>query len=107
MTYAVVRINELDPVLAAASPDQLARFEEAHAAQPGFRGTITVDLGARRLVLNLWTDQASAQAALSTLRPVIGELLEPLMAAPSEFLGAGTVTLSGTAEITDRLSELS
>jgi hypothetical protein len=89
--YAVVRLNSFDPIKLAASP-ALEQFDQIHRAQPGYVGTIVVDLQAgRRLVLNLWESEEHSTAALSIVGPEVGRLLEPLMTHPSELVGAGTV----------------
>jgi len=52
--YAIVRLNSFDPIKLDASP-ALEQFDQIHRSQPGYVGTIVVDLQAgRRLVLNLW-----------------------------------------------------
>ncbi len=90
--YAVVRLNSFDPSKLSASSDTLDQFDRVHAAQPGFLGTVVVDLQAgRRLVVNLWESEGRAAEALSVLGPEVRRLLNPLMSNPSELLGAGTV----------------
>jgi hypothetical protein len=89
--YAVVRLNSFDPIRLADSP-ALEQFDQIHRAQPGYVGTITVDLrSGRHLVLNLWESEEHSAAALSVVGPAVGRLLEPLMSRASEFVGAGTV----------------
>ncbi len=45
----------------AASRELLEEFDHAHASQPGFLGTVVVDLGqGRRFVLNLWESEKHA-----------------------------------------------
>jgi hypothetical protein len=52
--FAIVRLNSFDPVKVAASP-ALEQFDQIHRTQPGYVGTIVIDLQAgRRLVLKLW-----------------------------------------------------
>jgi hypothetical protein len=90
--YAVARLNSFDLTKLAAAGDQLEQFNEVHRAQPGYVGTVVVDLQAdRRLVLNLWESEEHCAAALSVLGPEVGRVLNPLMSAPSELVGAGTV----------------
>jgi hypothetical protein len=80
--YATVRLNSFDLIKLAASP-ALERFDQLHRTQPGYVGTIVVDLQAgRRLVLNLWESEDYSAAALSVLGPEVGRLLEPLMSHP-------------------------
>ena len=89
--FAIVRLNSFDQIKLAASP-ALEQFDQIHRRQPGYVGTMVVDLQAgRRLVLNLWESEESSAAALSVVGPEVGRLLEPLMSHPSEFVGAGTV----------------
>ena len=89
--YAVVRLNSFDPVKLADS-SSLEQFDQIHRAQPGYVGTVVVDLQAgRRLALNLWESEEHSAAALSVVGPEVGRLLEPLMSQPSVLVGAGTV----------------
>ena len=90
--YAVVRRTAFDPDRLAAGGAALAEFDEQHAAQPGFLGTLVVEeRDGRRLVVNLWRSEEDATAALAVLRLQVGRLLEPLMSEPSELIGSGTV----------------
>jgi hypothetical protein len=89
--YAVVRLNSFDPINLAGSA-ALEQFDQIHRTQPGYVGTIVVDLQAgRRLVLNLWESEEDSAAALSVVGPEVGRLLEPFMSHASELVGAGTV----------------
>jgi hypothetical protein len=89
--YAVVRLNSFDTTKLAAST-ALEQFDQIHRTQPGYVGSIVVDLQAgRRLVLNLWENEEHSAAALSVVGREVGRLLEPLMSHPSELVGAGTV----------------
>ena len=59
----------------------------------GFLGSLTLPLSdGTELVLNLWEDEASARVGLSALATAVAVHLKPLMAAPSELLGAGLLT---------------
>jgi hypothetical protein len=88
--YAIVRKNRYDPAKFDAAGDQLARFDEIHAQQHGFVGTLTIDVGQdSRVVINLWDSQASARAGLEKMRPVANELVTPLLAAESILIGEG------------------
>lgn len=98
--YAVLRLNSFDPAKLVVSADRLEEFDTIHAAQPGFMGSVVVDLGAgRRLALNLWETEQHGAAALQVLGPEVGRLLGPLMAAPSELIGAGPVLSSDLARV--------
>src|SRR5215203_1250147 len=73
--YAVVRLNSFDPVKLADSTS-LEQFDQIHRAQPGYVGTVVVDLQAgRRLALNLWESEEHSAAALSVVGPEVGRLL--------------------------------
>ena len=64
-------------------------------AQPGYVGSVVVDLGeGRRFVLNLWETERRSASAFQVLAPEVGRLLGPLMAAPSQLIGAGPVLSS-------------
>ncbi len=90
--YAVLRINPYDEEKVAASAHRLEEFDRIHAAQPGFAGSVVVDLsGGRRFVVNLWESEEHGRAALARLRPEVDRLVLPLLSAPSEFVGAGPV----------------
>ncbi|MFI7067168.1 hypothetical protein ACIBL3_39670 [Kribbella sp. NPDC050124] len=52
--FATLRLNTYDPEKLAAA-NQMAEFDRVHAAQPGFEGSVSIDLGqGRRFVVNLW-----------------------------------------------------
>lgn len=90
--HAVLRINTYDPKKLAEHADQLAEFDRIHAAQPGYLGTVTVDLGqGRRFLINLWETDDHRQAALAALGPAVESLVNPLFGAPSELIGVGEV----------------
>lgn len=90
--HAVVRVNEWDAAKLAAGQEDVAEFERIHAEQPGFLGSLVVDLGDNRhATVNLWQSEEHANTALPVVGPVVGRLLAPLMAAESQFLGTGPV----------------
>jgi hypothetical protein len=96
--YAIVRENTYDPASLARGRDQLDEFQALHARQPGYSGSLVVDVGGgRRLTINLWDSEEHAAAALPGLVPELRRLLEPLMAAPSRLVGAGPVVTSDLA----------
>jgi hypothetical protein len=49
--YAVLRVNSVMPDPSPTSVAQMEEFDRLHGAQPGFRGTVTVDLGDGRRFL--------------------------------------------------------
>jgi len=67
--YAIVRLNSFDPIKLDASP-ALEQFDQIHRSQPGYVGTMVVDLQAgRRLVLNLWESEEPARQRCSSSGP--------------------------------------
>lgn len=102
--YAVLRLNSFDPDKLVASGQGLEQFDEVHAAQAGYVGSVVVDIGGggRHFALNLWESAEHSAAALFVLGPEIGRLLDPLMAKPSELIGAGTVISSDLAPSRDQ-----
>jgi hypothetical protein len=94
--YAVVRLNTWDAGKRDAAADDVAEFDRIHAEQPGFLGSLVVDLGeGRHAIVNLWESEEQATAALPVVGPAVGRLLGPLMAEPSQLLGTGEV-IQGT-----------
>lgn len=94
--YAVVRINQFDRDRLPAEQDRLGEFDRTHAAQPGYRGTLNVDLGSgRQLIVNFWDSEQHAAAGRAALSASVGRLLEPVLAQPSQLFGAGPVVVLG------------
>jgi hypothetical protein len=100
--YAVVRENRFDPQRLARGGEAMRAFQVAHAAQPGYCGSLAVDLAdGRQISVTLWRSEAEAEAARRALGPVIGSTLAPMMASPSVLVGVGAVAfddLSGRLE---------
>ena len=92
---AVLRVNSFDPGKLAAGQEQLEEINRLHAAQPGFLGSVTVDLGGgRQFVLNLWDSEEHRVSGLDALGPAVERLVKPLLAGPSELIGTGPVVAS-------------
>lgn len=92
---AVLRVNSFDPDKLAAGQQQLDEFNKIHAAQPGFLGSLTVDLGeGRHFVLNLWDTEEHRISGLDALGPAVERLVKPLFAKPSDVVGVGPVIAS-------------
>lgn len=99
---AVLRVNSFDPGKLAAGHEQFEEFNRLHAAQPGFLGSLTVDLGeGRQFVLNLWDSEEHRVSGLDALGPAVERLVNPLMAGPSELIGVGPVVASDGLLSTD------
>jgi len=83
-----MRDNTFDPEKLARGRGNIAEFQAAHAARPGYRGSIVVDVGAgRQIALTLWHSEQEAEAARIALGPVIQHALVPLMAKSSTLVG--------------------
>ncbi len=90
--YAVVRELRYDAAKLSGAAGQLDEFQRLHASQPGYIGSLSVEAGqGRRVVVNLWQSEAQAFAGREALEPAVRRLVEPLLAAPAELLGAGPV----------------
>ena len=84
--YAVVRDNTFDVEKFSQGGGNIAGFQSAHAARPGYCGSIVVDAGSgRQLTLTLWRSEEEAEAARVALGPVIQRALVPLMAKEMSF----------------------
>jgi len=93
--YAVVRVNQYDPAKLATGQVALSEFQALHDRQPGALGTLIVDAGDNRwITINLWQSQEQAMTAVPGLVPEVQRLLEPLLAGPSELVGAGLVSVN-------------
>jgi hypothetical protein len=93
--YAIIRKNTYDPATLNHAGTALAEFQRLHAAQPGYAGSLDIDAGlGQRVVVNLWQTEQDARAGMTVLVPHLQRLLEPLMARPSELVGAGAVAAS-------------
>ena len=91
--HAIVRINSFDERRLAGAGETLEAFQRLHARQPGYSGSLTVDLGnGRRLVVNLWESEEDAAAGIAALGPEVQRVLAPLMTLPSQLIGVGNVT---------------
>lgn len=96
--YAIVRKNTFDPEKLTHAAGTLAEFRALHAAQPGYAGSIEIEVGAaERLVVNLWDTQQHASAGQAVLVPHVQRLLEPLMAGPTQVIGAAQVSATDLA----------
>lgn len=71
---------------------QTEEYFALRAQQPGYRGTLGIDVGAeRRLMLICWESEAQFAASRSVLIPAAARLVAPLFAAPPRHIGDGTV----------------
>lgn len=67
-------------------------FQDAHAAQPGYRGTIVTHIGnGRHITVTLWDTAEHMNAARDAIGPAVKDLIEPLMTTPAVLVGTGEV----------------
>ena len=93
--YGIVRESTYDPDALARGKHRIDEFQALHANQPGYAGTVVVELSPGRwLTVNLWNREEDARAAFPVMVPVVQRLLEPMMTQPSELIGAGRVVLT-------------
>jgi hypothetical protein len=89
--FAIVRVSTFDVASLVGAAAAVEEFQRLHASQPGYAGTITVDLGSgRRLAVNLWESEEDADAARENLRSAIDALLGDVMT-DSALIGTGPV----------------
>jgi hypothetical protein len=94
--YAIVRKSTYDPVKLDRGRKEMAKFDELHARQPGFRGTITIDVGQNtKVLINVWDSREAAKAGLTQIGPLVEHLVQPLLAADSVLIGEGDVVEEG------------
>ena|SRR6185437_15779255 len=93
--HAVVRETSYAPDRALQDTPAFKHFQDAHAARPGYRGTIVTRVGPGRYVtMTLWATAADMDAARDALGPVVQELLNPSMTEPSKLYGTGEVVFT-------------
>lgn len=96
--YAVFRETHYAPDQTITESQEFRSFQEAHAGRRGYRGTLVAEVGGGRLLtVTLWETADDMNAARRALGPVVQELLNPLMTAPSALLGTGRVVVNDLA----------
>jgi hypothetical protein len=90
--YAVIRETTYATNKPLGERPQFKTFQEAHAEQPGYRGTIVTHLGdGRHLTVTLWDTAAHMNAARDAIGPAVKALIDSIMTAPTRLLGTGEV----------------
>ncbi len=98
--YATVRETMFDPEKLARGKDQVEEFWRLRAAQPGYRGALTVDAGGgRAFIISLWDSSEQSEAAQAVLDPESQRLMGPLRSAPPRILGRGPVSYDDLARV--------
>lgn len=97
--YAVFRETYYPPDMEVQETKEFKRFQDKHAEQPGYRGTIVtnVDEG-RYLTVTLWETKEDMDNARKALGQVVMEILNPVMAFPAKLLGTGPVVVNDLKE---------
>lgn len=96
--YAIVRQYTYDPATIARAEQALAAAQGLHAAQPGYAGGLVIDDGQHFIAVNLWQTEHHAAAGRVAIGTQVQRLLKPLMATPSQLLGAGEVVATDLAD---------
>ena len=90
--HAVVRETTYPSHTALGDRPEFKAFQDAHSAQPGYRGTVVTHIGnGRYITVTLWENAEDMHAAREAIGPVVEELIEPIMSAPSRLIGTGEV----------------
>lgn len=90
--YTVVRETTYPADKPLAERPEFKAFQDAHAAQAGYRGTIVTHLGnGRHVTLTLWDTAEHMNAARDAIGPAVKRLIEPIMSAPTQLVGTGEV----------------
>ena len=90
--HAVVRETTYPTDKPLAERPEFKAFQDAHAAQPGYRGTIVTDLGnGRHITVTLWDTAEHMNAGREAIGPTVKTVIEPIMTAPTRLLGTGQV----------------
>ncbi len=93
--HAVVRETRYPAEKPVHETNEFPEFEKIHSTQPGYHGSVVVNVGQGRfLTVTLWETEEEMAAARRTLEPIVERLLDPLMSAPSQLLGTGPVVAS-------------
>lgn len=93
--YAVFRSTHYASGGDVVATPAYQQFNDAHAAQPGYRGTIVADVGdGQLLTVTLWDSAEAMKAAREAIGPVVGKALGPMLTAPAVLLGTGRVVVN-------------
>lgn len=93
--HAVFRKTYYPPHLAIQETEAFKEFQEKHARQAGYMGTIVSQVDKDRyLTVTLWETKEDMDNARKALGPVVAKLLDPIMTAPAKLLGMGPVVVN-------------
>jgi len=95
---AVVRETTYPVDTPLADRPEFKAFQDTHATQPGYLGTIVTHLGnGRHITVTLWDTADHMNAARDAIGPAVKTLIEPIMSAPTRLLGTGEVAYADIA----------
>lgn len=101
--YAVSRETYYPPEIKIQETKAFTAFQNKHAEQPGYVGTIVTKLEeGRYLTVTLWETEEQMNNARKALGQVVEELLTPLMTSPAILLGTGPVVVNDLNENASR-----
>ena len=93
--YAVFRETRYAPDTKIEQTEAFKEFQDRHAKQPGYIGTLVSNVGeSRYLSVTLWETEKDMNNAREALAPVVADLLGPVMTAPAKLLGTGPVVVN-------------
>lgn len=90
--FAVIRETTYPLGTTLAQRPEFKAFQEKHAAQTGYLGTVVTHLGdGRYITVTLWDTAGHMSAARDAIAPRVKTLIEPIMTAPANLMGTGEV----------------
>ena len=97
--YAVFRETFYPPATKIEEVDAFKEFQDKHARQPGYIGTVVTHAGeGRYLTITLWQTKENMDNAREALGPVVEKYLNPIMTPPAKLLGTGKVVVNDLIE---------
>jgi len=93
--YAVFRETTYATDEKIEETEAFKTFQDKHAKQPGYLGTVVTNVGeGRYLTVTLWQSKKNMDDARDALAPIVDDLLNPFMTAPSKLLGTGPIVVN-------------
>jgi len=93
--YAVFRETSYAADQKIEETEAFKAFQDKHAKQSGYLGTVVTNVGeGRYLTVTLWQSKKNMDDAREVLVPVVEDLLNPIMTAPTKLLGTGPVVVN-------------
>ena len=100
--HGVVRETTYDPSTPLQERPEFQEFQEAHASQPGYRGTLVVEAGnGRYFTVTLWEGADEMADGRKAMTPIVERLLNPIFTSPPRLLGMGEVVVDDVIQPND------